>query len=172
VERARPEASQSLPFWPHAVAAALALVALGYATGRVRAPATAPEPTVAVPERGTRPALATQPAPPEPQVNVPIFELAAGPTAQPLEWPNQAARATFVLRVAEQPPRDEYALRVRAHDGAPVLSALGLKRTRSGSVTLAVPRRMMPRGSYVFELLAAGSKPEDAALASFAVEIR
>jgi hypothetical protein len=39
-------------------------------------------------------------------------------------------------------------------------------------VTLAVPRRMMPRGRYVFELLAAGSKPEDAALRSFAVEIR
>jgi hypothetical protein len=164
--------AQSLPFWPHAVAAAVALVALGYATGRVRAPATPPEPTVEVAERPKRPEVASEPAPPEPQLNVPIFELSVAPTPQQIEWPNAAALATFVLRLAEEPPRDEYALRVRALDGSPVLSAEGLKRSASGSVTLAVPRRMMSRGRYVFELRAPGSKPETAPLRSYAIEVR
>ena len=168
----RPPPSQRLPFWPHAVAAALALVALGYATGRVRAPGSSPEPTVEVAERPKRAAAASQPAPPEPQLNVPIFELAAGPTPQQIEWPDAAALATLVLRLDEDPPRDEYALRVRAEDGSPVLSAEGLKRSASGSATIAVPRRMLSRGRYVFELRAPGSKPESAPLRSYALEVR
>jgi hypothetical protein len=166
----QPAASQRLPFWPHVVAAALGLIALGYATGRVRAPATAPEPSVAVPERSTRPAVPQRPTPPEPQLNVPIFELRPARAAQ-LEWPSAAQLATFVLSLGPEPPREEYALRIRAKDGEPVLSAEGLKATRAATLTLAVPRRMMPPGSYVFELLAPGSQPVDAPLRSYAVEV-
>jgi len=169
----RPPASQRLPFWPHAVAAALALIALGYATGRVRAPATAREPSVAVPQRQPTPAAAArEPAPPEPEVNVPIFELAAGASARTIEWPAEAALATFVLSLGPAPARDEYALRLRAHDGALVLSAQGLRRTPAATLSIAVPRRMLPQGRFVFELLAAGAKPEDVPLQSYAVEVK
>jgi hypothetical protein len=172
----RRPAAQALPFWPHAVAVAAALLALGYATGRVRAPATPPEPTVSVPERRAAPAPEPQaPAPPEPQLNVPIFELrpdASAAAGQRIEWPGFAPLATFVLGLGQEPARDEYALRVRTQDGALVLSAEGLKRTGSATLTLAVPRRMMPPGRYVFELLLPGSKPEADALRSYAIEVR
>lgn len=161
---------QSLPFWPHAVALAFALVTLGYASGRVWAPAVPPEPGVLVPSPA---AAGKQPAPAAPpQVNVAVFELAASEPLQRIEWPEQAPMATLVLALPEGPQREEYALRVRGEDGGLVLSAEGLKPTRSARLTLAVPRRLMPRGLYAIELAAPGSGPQGAPLHTRRLEIR
>ena len=162
--------SQHLPVWPHAVAVAIALVALGYATGRVRAPATPPEPGVVLPERSPLSTRSAPPAAPEPHVNVPIFELRAIGNPLLLEWPSQSALATFVLS-AETKPDDEYGLRVRGHDGALVMSAEGLKRTRAGALTISMPRRMMSPGRYVFELVVPGAKPDAAPILRYEVEV-
>ena len=175
---AAPRASQALPFWPHAVAVAVALVALGYATGRVRAPATPPEPTVSVTERASREAVPSQPAPLEPQANVIIVEVlpdasrsASAPQLQ-VEWPAAATMATFVLSLAEARPRERYALVLRSKDGAKVLSAAGLEPTPSATVTIAIPKRFLPPGRYVFELGASGESPPGTASRTYTVEIR
>ena len=156
---AGPQASPSLPFWPHAVAVAAALVALGYWTGRVRAPATPAEPSVIVPERGAE--AATKPVVPQAQVNVAVFILEEDADKEPqqLWWPEPAPFATFVFRLNVPPPREEYALKIRAADGALVLSAEGLQQTK-GVVTIAVPRQLMRPGRYAFELFEPGPSPK------------
>ena len=171
---------------PDALAAALAMVALGLGAWnldlRQRGAATR-ESLAAAEERlakseAERARLAA--AAPAPSVNVPILDLepaiptrgGAAPRPHVLEFASGVEAATLILVTRPMPPHPRYVLEVRDGAGRTLWRTEGLKRSAYDTLTLSVPRTLLPAGSYRFILY--GVRPDDelAHLEEYALTVR
>jgi hypothetical protein len=70
-----------------------------------------------------------------------------------------APLVTLVLAVTGTPARESYALEIRDSADRVVWTGQGLVATSTGTVTLAVPRALLPTGAVTLRLTAAGGAP-------------
>lgn len=150
---------------PHALAASLLVATLGLAfwnaTLSRRGASTASE-LAGARERLARAeaALTHRASGRAPILNVPIVDLEpaipsrgdAGPTPHVLEYPAGVDQATLILVTRPMPPHASYVLEVRDATSRTVWRSEGLSRSAYDTLTLSVPRALLPAGSYRFIL--------------------
>jgi hypothetical protein len=94
-------------------------------------------------------------------LNIPLIDLeptdalrSGTPSAVPV--PSSAPLVTLVLAISGTPARAGYALEIRDSMDRVIWSGGGLEATSSGTVTLAVPRALLPTGTLALRLTAPG----------------